>query len=64
MELGLVLAPLAAAAGAALFGYFVVRLSGVYLAMLTLAFAQIVYAASRPAPPRAAASPGRGAAAR
>ncbi|MCB1490932.1 MAG: branched-chain amino acid ABC transporter permease, partial [Rhodobiaceae bacterium] len=44
MELGLVLAPIVAAAGAALFGYFVVRLSGVYLAMLTLAFAQIVYA--------------------
>uniref|UniRef100_UPI003D6D3A51 hypothetical protein n=1 Tax=Klebsiella pneumoniae TaxID=573 RepID=UPI003D6D3A51 len=28
----------------ALFGYFVVRLSGIYLAMLTLAFAQITYA--------------------
>jgi branched-chain amino acid transport system permease protein len=37
-------APLVAAAGAALFGYFAVRLSGVYLAMLTLAFAQIVWA--------------------
>ncbi|MEM6666295.1 MAG: branched-chain amino acid ABC transporter permease, partial [Pseudomonadota bacterium] len=44
MELGIVLAPLMAAAGAALFGFFIVRLSGVYLAMLTLAFAQIVYA--------------------
>jgi branched-chain amino acid transport system permease protein len=29
---------------AALFGWFVVRLSGVYLSMLTLAFAQIVWA--------------------
>src|SRR5438067_3625883 len=37
-------APLVAAAGAALFGWFSVRLSGVYLAMLTLAFAQIVWA--------------------
>jgi branched-chain amino acid transport system permease protein len=43
MELALVLAPLAALAGAALFGWFAVRLSGVYLAMLTLAFAQIVW---------------------
>jgi branched-chain amino acid transport system permease protein len=34
---------LAAAAGAALFGWFCVRLSGVYLAMLTLAFAQIAW---------------------
>jgi branched-chain amino acid transport system permease protein len=38
------LAPLVAAAGAAVFGWFSVRLSGVYLAMLTLAFAQIVWA--------------------
>jgi branched-chain amino acid transport system permease protein len=37
-------APLVAALGAALFGWFAVRLSGVYLAMLTLAFAQIVWA--------------------
>jgi branched-chain amino acid transport system permease protein len=44
MEAALLLAPLAAGAGAALFGFFVVRLSGIYLAMLTLAFAQIVYA--------------------
>ena len=44
MPLGLVLAPLAAGVMAALFGAFVVRLSGVYLAMLTLAFAQIVWA--------------------
>jgi ABC-type branched-subunit amino acid transport system permease subunit len=34
---------LAAVAGALLFGWFSVRLSGVYLAMLTLAFAQIVW---------------------
>jgi ABC-type branched-subunit amino acid transport system permease subunit len=39
----LVVAPLAACAGAALFGWFCVRLSGVYLAMLTLAFGQIVW---------------------
>ena len=44
MEAALLLAPVAAGAGAALFGFFVVRLSGIYLAMLTLAFAQIVYA--------------------
>lgn len=43
MELALLAAPLAAAAGALLFGWFCVRLSGVYLAMLTLAFAQIVW---------------------
>jgi branched-chain amino acid transport system permease protein len=43
MELALLFAPLAAAAGAALFGWFCVRLSGIYLAMLTLAFAQIVW---------------------
>jgi len=43
MEMALLLAPLAALAGAALFGWFAVRLSGVYLAMLTLAFAQIVW---------------------
>ena len=43
MEAALALAPLAAAAGAALFGWFCVRLSGVYLAMLTLAAAQIAW---------------------
>jgi branched-chain amino acid transport system permease protein len=43
MPLALAAAPAAAAAGALLFGYFAVRLSGVYLAMLTLAFAQIVW---------------------
>jgi branched-chain amino acid transport system permease protein len=44
MEAALLCAPLAALAGAALFGWFCVRLSGVYLAMLTLAFAQIAWA--------------------
>src|SRR2546423_110744 len=44
MEPALVAAPLIAGLGAALFGFFVVRLTGIYLAMLTLAFAQIVYA--------------------
>jgi branched-chain amino acid transport system permease protein len=39
-----VLAPIVAGLGAVLFGWFAVRLSGVYLAMLTLAFAQIVWA--------------------
>jgi branched-chain amino acid transport system permease protein len=43
MELAIVAAPLAAAAGAFVFGGFCVRLSGVYLAMLTLAFAQIAW---------------------
>ena len=37
------LAPAAAAVGALVFGWFCVRLSGIYLAMLTLAFAQIVW---------------------
>jgi branched-chain amino acid transport system permease protein len=44
MELALPLAPIAAALGATLFGFFIVRLSGIYLAMLTLAAAQILYA--------------------
>ncbi len=44
MELALVVAPLVAAAGALVYGWFAVRLSGVYLAMLTLAFAQITWA--------------------
>jgi len=43
MEAALVLGPLLALLGALLFGWFCVRLSGVYLAMLTLAFAQIVW---------------------
>jgi branched-chain amino acid transport system permease protein len=44
MPIGLLAAPIAAGVIAALFGWFVVRLSGVYLSMLTLAFAQIVWA--------------------
>jgi branched-chain amino acid transport system permease protein len=40
----LIAAPVLALTGALLFGWFAVRLSGVYLAMLTLAFAQIVWA--------------------
>ncbi len=43
MEASLLLAPVVAALGALVFGWFCVRLSGVYLAMLTLAFAQIVW---------------------
>ncbi|MCP5366676.1 MAG: ABC transporter permease [Hyphomicrobiales bacterium] len=43
MELGLLMAPVAAGIGALVFGWFCVRLSGVYLAMLTLAAAQIVW---------------------
>ena len=43
MIAALLLAPLVAAAGALLFGWFAVRLSGVYLAMLTLALSQIVW---------------------
>ena len=43
MEVALFVGPLFAALGALLCGWFCVRLSGVYLAMLTLAFAQIVW---------------------
>src|SRR3954470_936250 len=43
MELALAAAPLAAALGALVFGWFSVRLAGVYMAMLTLAFAQIAW---------------------
>jgi branched-chain amino acid transport system permease protein len=43
MLAALVAAPVAAGLGALVFGWFCVRLSGVYLAMLTLAFAQIVW---------------------
>jgi branched-chain amino acid transport system permease protein len=46
MPLALLAAPMAAGLVSALFGWFVVRLSGVYLSMLTLAFAQIVWAIS------------------
>jgi ABC-type branched-subunit amino acid transport system permease subunit len=45
MGVALAAAPIVALLGALLFGWFAVRLSGVYLAMLTLAFAQIVWAA-------------------
>jgi branched-chain amino acid transport system permease protein len=47
MGLSLIAAPLVAALGAALVGAFVVRLSGIYLAMLTLAAAQILWAGAR-----------------
>lgn len=43
MPAALAVAPVAALAAAALLGAFAVRLAGVYLAMLTLAFAQIVW---------------------
>ena len=43
MEAAFALAPFVAGLGALIFGWFCVRLSGVYLAMLTLAFAQIVW---------------------
>lgn len=46
MGWALAVAPVAAAAAALFFGWFCVRLSGVYLAMLTLAAAQIVWAAA------------------
>lgn len=44
MAAAFVAGPLVALAGALLCGWFCVRLSGVYLAMLTLAFAQITWA--------------------
>jgi branched-chain amino acid transport system permease protein len=43
LGVALALAPAVAILGALLFGWFCVRLSGIYLAMLTLAFAQIVW---------------------
>jgi branched-chain amino acid transport system permease protein len=43
MGLALSAAPLAAAGGALLFGFFIVRLTHTYFAMLSLAFAQIVF---------------------
>ncbi|HYB43869.1 MAG TPA: branched-chain amino acid ABC transporter permease, partial [Candidatus Methylomirabilis sp.] len=43
MLLALPVAPLVAAVGALVFGFFVVRLTHTYFAMLSLAFAQIVY---------------------
>ena len=44
MGAALIAAPVAGGLGALAFGWFCVRLSGVYLAMLTLAFAQIAWA--------------------
>ncbi len=44
MEVAIIAGPIVAGLGALLFGWFCVRLSGTYLAMLTLAFAQIVWA--------------------
>jgi branched-chain amino acid transport system permease protein len=46
MEAALLFGPALALAAAAVFGWFCVRLSGVYLAMLTLAFAQIAWSAA------------------
>ena len=43
MEAALLAAPMVAGLGALVFGWFCVRLSGVYLAMLSLAFAQIAW---------------------
>jgi branched-chain amino acid transport system permease protein len=43
MILSLLAGPLMGLLGAAVFGFFAVQLSGVYFAMLTLAFAQIVW---------------------
>jgi branched-chain amino acid transport system permease protein len=43
MLLALPLAPVVAAAGALLFGFFIVRLTHTYFAMLSLAFGQIVF---------------------
>ncbi|MCS7206689.1 MAG: branched-chain amino acid ABC transporter permease [Dehalococcoidia bacterium] len=44
MPLALALGPFFAAGGAMVFGFFAVRLTAIYFAMLTLAFSQIVYA--------------------
>jgi branched-chain amino acid transport system permease protein len=44
MEPALLLAPFLAGIAGVVFGWFCVRLSGVYMAMLTLAFAQIAWA--------------------
>jgi len=45
MGAALLAAPVAAAVGAGIIGWFAIRLSGVYLAMLTLAAAQILWSA-------------------
>jgi branched-chain amino acid transport system permease protein len=44
MPLAFMAAPVVAGLAAVVFGYFCVRLTSIYFAMLTLAFAQIVYA--------------------
>lgn len=44
MGIALMAAPIAAAAGGLAFGWLCVRSSGIYLAMLTFAFAQIIWA--------------------
>ncbi|GBD11714.1 hypothetical protein HRbin23_01387 [bacterium HR23] len=44
MPLAFVLGPFFAAGGAMVFGFFAVRLTAIYFAMLTLAFSQIVFA--------------------
>lgn len=44
MELSLLIAPIAGLIVAAVFGIFIIRLEGIYFAMLSLAAAQIVYA--------------------
>jgi branched-chain amino acid transport system permease protein len=46
MEIGLLAAPFAAGLAGFAVGFFIVRLEGVYLAMLTLAFAQIAWSAA------------------
>ncbi len=46
MPLALLAAPVAAVGAAVLFGWFCVRSSGLYLSMLTFAFAQMVWAAA------------------
>jgi branched-chain amino acid transport system permease protein len=43
MAPGMIAAPIAAGLAAVLVGWFAVRLSGIYFAMLTLAFAQIIW---------------------
>ena len=43
MPVALVIAPVVAGAGAIIIGWFAIRLSGVYMAMLTLAAAQILW---------------------
>src|SRR4030095_14362770 len=48
MAVALGCAPVAALMAAIVFGWFCVRLSGVYLAMLTLAFTQIVLSIAPP----------------